>query len=341
MNPPLETADVFFFRGTRITERAWHRSSIPYNACMAELGYFLNIDKPAGMTSRDVVNRVVQQVRTKRVGHAGTLDPMATGVLVVAVERATRLVEFVQQQPKTYEAEFRLGESSDTDDAEGVVQVHKVDRLPTREEIDAGLREFIGTVEQIPPRFSALKIQGTAAYRLARKGVEVELRPRLVRIDSIEVLHWEYPRLEVRIACGSGTYIRSIARDLGMAFGTGGLMSRLRRTAIGDFRVEQAAGLEELDRAERYRLGTAMRGSPLVCVDADNALRMEQGKHFVARPVDSCAAGSNQPAMDGGLAGVVDAAGSFLGVARSLLPGEDQWQAIKGGFSESTPRPMV
>ena len=199
----------------------------------------LNLQKPAGMTSRDVVNIVQRLVRPAKVGHAGTLDPMATGVLLVCIGPATRLVSILQQAPKIYRAEFRLGQTSDTDDSTGEVQT--VESEPVlRDQIEAVLPEFTGIIEQTPPAWSAVKVDGRRAYALAREGNPAELTPRPVRIDSIQIESCQWPEMTVTIQCGSGTYIRSIARDLGRRLQCGGLMSGLERLAIGRFTVADA-----------------------------------------------------------------------------------------------------
>jgi tRNA pseudouridine55 synthase len=299
---------------------------------MPELGYFLNIDKPAGITSRDVVNRVVKYVGTKRVGHAGTLDPMATGVLIVAINRATRLVEYVQQQQKTYDATFLLGQSSDTDDIEGNVAQHSTLSEPSPAEVQQALSSFQGDIDQVPPQFSALKVQGRAAYNLARQGINVDLAPRRVRIDSIVVQSYQYPELRLTITCGSGTYIRSIARDLGQLLGTGGLMSQLRRSAIGAFHVDQAASLDHLDQAVRHSLGTAVVGYRGHMVDDEGEIRFHQGKIFtpLRGDNDSPASGS---AIDAEIA-VFNRMGHFLGMAKLISLEPVTYQPIKGGFTE-------
>src|SRR5262245_35406014 len=199
----------------------------------------LNIDKPAGLTSRDVVSRVQRLVRPQKVGHAGTLDPLATGVLVVAVGPATRLVEYVQRMPKTYQGTFLLGRTSDTEDVEGEVVELDSPPVPTRAEIDAALPRFIGTIEQRPPAYSALKVAGRRAHKLARRGEAVELAPRPVEIHAIELLRYEYPEMELRIDCGSGTYVRSLGRDVAEAVDTGAVMAALRRLAIGPFQAAE------------------------------------------------------------------------------------------------------
>ena len=206
----------------------------------------LNIAKPAGLTSRKVVDRVAKLVRPAKAGHAGTLDPLATGVLVVCVGPATRLMTYVQQQPKTYEACFLLGRRSETDDIEGEV-VEVPCRAIDRAEIESQLPAFVGRIEQVPPRFSAVHVDGQRAYDRARRGEEIELAPRPVDVYSIELLDCAWPELRLRIECGSGTYIRSIGRDLGERLGCGAVMSALVRTAIGPFRIEEAVEFDALD----------------------------------------------------------------------------------------------
>jgi tRNA pseudouridine55 synthase len=210
---------------------------------------FLNINKPPHVTSRDVVNKVQRLLpRRTKVGHAGTLDPMATGVLVLCVGPATRLVPHVQDLTKSYRAGFRLGCRSDTDDSTGnVIETSGAEPID-RARIEAELKKFHGRIRQTPPQFSALHVDGKRAYDLARAGQTVELAPREVEISRIELLRLEGQDLEVDIDCSSGTYIRSIARDLGEALGIGGLMTSLIRTAIGPFRLESAITVELLTR---------------------------------------------------------------------------------------------
>jgi tRNA pseudouridine55 synthase len=206
----------------------------------------LNVNKPAGVTSRDAVDRVERLVRPAKAGHAGTLDPLATGVLVICVGQATRLIRFVQRMRKRYVATFLLGHSSKTDDVEREVVAIPNAAVPTRAMIDEVLPQFIGEIQQRPPSHSAIKIAGRRAYKLARKGVDFELAERTVTIHQIAVLRYEYPELVLDIECGSGTYIRALGRDLGAALGTAAVMSALERTAIGQFRVEQSISLDRL-----------------------------------------------------------------------------------------------
>ncbi len=206
----------------------------------------LNLNKPGGMTSRAVVDMVVRPLRRTKVGHAGTLDPLATGVLVVCVGTATRLIEYVQRMPKTYRTTVRLGARSDTLDADGTVVAEESPRVPGEPEIRTALAAQVGTIAQIPPQYSALKVEGRRAYDMARAGHAVELAPRDVLISRIDVLSYIWPRLDLEIGCGSGTYIRSIARDLGEALGCGGLVEVLTRTRIGPFTLDDALDPLEL-----------------------------------------------------------------------------------------------
>lgn len=207
----------------------------------------LNVYKPGGVTSRDVVNSVQRLIRPIKCGHAGTLDPMATGVLLIGIGPATRLNTMLQDGAKTYIAEFVLGQTSDTDDNTGIVQQHPVPKnLPTEEAINARLQSMTGIVSQVPPVFSAVHVDGQRAYDLARRGEAVELNAKNVEIHSIRLLSYAWPRLELEIICGSGTYIRSIARDLGNDLGCGGLMSRLERTHVGRFAAIDGIPTHEL-----------------------------------------------------------------------------------------------
>jgi len=207
---------------------------------------FYTIDKPAGITSRRVVDVVAKLVRPARAGHAGTLDPLATGVLVVAVGRATRLIPHVQAGPKVYRARFLLGRRSETDDTSGNIEL--VDPQPAidLEALATAVKSFVGRIAQVPPRFSAVKVGGRRAYDLARAGKDFTLSPRVVEVHSIEITSWDSPELELEIHCGSGTYVRSIGRDLGIRLGCGGVMSGLIRTRVGPFTLETATILEDL-----------------------------------------------------------------------------------------------
>lgn len=208
----------------------------------------LNLDKPAGVTSRDCVDVVQKLVRPLKAGHAGTLDPMATGVLLVCIGPATRLIPLLQQQSKTYAATFRLGETSDTDDSTGHITSVQSSARYSVDQLKQHLASFVGQIQQVPPAFSAVKVAGQRAYRKARQGESFQLSERTVQVHRIELRRFEWPEVDVEIECGSGTYIRSIARDLGQTLGCGGLMSALRRTAIGPFPVSGGVHPDDLTR---------------------------------------------------------------------------------------------
>lgn len=214
----------------------------------------LNINKPLGWTSRDAVNRVQKLVRPAKVGHAGTLDPLATGVLIVCIGPATRLIEYVLQMPKEYRGTFLLGRSSVSDDTETEVTKLSAAPIPTLAEIEAALPQFLGRIDQIPPAYSAVKISGQRAYALARKGADFTITPRPVEIYAIEITKYEYPQLELTIRCGSGTYIRSLGRDLAASLGTAAVMSELTRTRIGEFGSDEALSVIDLtlDQIQKY-----------------------------------------------------------------------------------------
>ena len=201
----------------------------------------LNLNKQGGMTSRTVVDRVVTTVgRGVKVGHAGTLDPLATGVLVVCIGPATRLIEYVQRQTKTYRTVVRLDAISDTLDDDGNVTMVPGAADPGLGAIREAVAAQVGIISQRPPEFSALKVAGKRAYDLARAGRTVVLAPRPVTIHAVEVLLYEWPRLTLEVVCGGGTYIRAIARDVGEALGCGGLVEALERTRIGAFDLDDA-----------------------------------------------------------------------------------------------------
>ncbi|WZO95870.1 tRNA pseudouridine(55) synthase TruB [Isosphaeraceae bacterium EP7] len=207
----------------------------------------LNLNKPSGWTSRAAVDRVTRIWRKTKVGHAGTLDPLASGVLVLCVGQATRLIEYVQQMPKSYRTVVLLGSRSDTLDADGTVVADPTAVAPERAAVEQAVASQVGVIQQIPPQFSALKREGKRAYDLARAGVVVDLAARAVTITRVEILSYEWPRLTLEVDCGSGTYIRSIARDIGEMLGCGGMVEVLIRTKIGPFTVEDAVDPDTLD----------------------------------------------------------------------------------------------
>jgi tRNA pseudouridine55 synthase len=214
------------------------------------------VDKPAGMTSHDVVGRCRRIFGTRRVGHAGTLDPMATGVLVIGIDRATKILGLVTATSKSYAATVRLGQSTSTEDAEGVVTHQVSAQNVTDSAIAAAIDGLRGDIAQVPSSVSAIKVDGQRAYRLAREGRTVELAARPVRIDRFAMLavrrHDQLIDVDVEVDCSSGTYIRALARDLGAALAVGGHLTALRRTQVGRFGLDQAHTLDKL--AERPQL---------------------------------------------------------------------------------------
>jgi len=224
----------------------------------------LNLDKPAGPSSAACLNRLKRLLpRKTKIGHAGTLDPFATGVLLVLIGRATKLCEQLMDQPKAYETTIKLGARTETDDCESVEIPNEKAVIPTRETIAAALPAFLGNIQQRPPNFSAMKVGGRRAYALARGGNPVELPARTVRVDAIELISYEYPLLRLSIACGRGTYIRSLARDLGEMLGTGGHLTQLRRTRVGAFYAERAITMEKLAAEGVEEHLQAMEGKPI------------------------------------------------------------------------------
>jgi len=193
------------------------------------------VDKPPAVTSRQVVDVVARALAMKAVGHAGTLDPLAAGVVVVCVGHATKLVDYLHQQPKRYETVFLLGRSSPSDDLETAVEEEPNPRRPARGEVEAALAGFRGEIQQRPCDYSAVHVGGQRAYQLARKGREVALTAKPVRIDRLEITDYAWPRLAVDVTCSTGTFIRAIGRDLAVALGTRAVMERLVRTAVGPF----------------------------------------------------------------------------------------------------------
>jgi tRNA pseudouridine55 synthase len=205
------------------------------------------LDKPAGMSSARAVDKVKRLLpRKTKIGHAGTLDPFATGVLLLLVGKATKLCERLMDQPKQYETTMKFGATTATLDPDSPELNVKADARVTLEQIHSLLPSFIGAIQQRPPAFSAMKVGGRRAYDLARAGEHVELEPRTVQVYGIEVLGFDWPLVRLRIDCGRGTYIRAIARDLGDALGVGAYLTQLRRTRIGEFDIDRAVTLETL-----------------------------------------------------------------------------------------------
>ncbi|HEY7746862.1 MAG TPA: tRNA pseudouridine(55) synthase TruB [Desulfuromonadales bacterium] len=242
----------------------------------------LLIDKPQGMTSHDVVRRVRRLLRTRRVGHTGTLDPLATGVLPVAVGEATRIVQFLMEGDKTYRAVLKLGETMTTQDAEGEVLERRPVAGITAEAVMAAGRSFVGVIRQLPPMYSALKKDGVPLYRLARQGIEVERESREVRIDRLQILAVDLPLITLEVDCSKGTYVRTLCHDFGLALGTGAHLVALRRTRSGTFTEADCVTLEQLETDDAAKppllsVTEALAGMPALEIDAEAARRLADG----------------------------------------------------------------
>ncbi|HME79698.1 MAG TPA: tRNA pseudouridine(55) synthase TruB [Mycobacterium sp.] len=272
------------------------------------------VDKPAGMTSHDVVGRCRRIFGTRRVGHAGTLDPMATGVLVIGVDRATKILGLLTGASKSYAATIRLGQATSTEDAEGeLLQEVSAEHL-TQAAVSAAIGGLRGDIMQVPSTVSAVKVGGQRAYRLAREGHSVELAARPVHIDRFEMLalqrHGPLIDLDVAVDCSSGTYIRALARDLGDALAVGGHLTALRRTRVGRFGLEQARSLDEL--AERPRLSFSLD---------EACLQLFPSRDLTAEEADAAANGrALVPAGIDGVYAAQDADGRVIALLRDDGP---------------------
>lgn len=289
------------------------------------LSGLLLIDKPSGPTSHDIVNIIRKGVGLRRIGHAGTLDPLATGLLIGLIGSAARLSEYVMQKDKRYVARVRFGQSTDTYDAAGRVDVES-HALPDRDGVERALPHFRGTFRQRPPAFSAIKRGGQKAYELARQGEAVEMEPREVTVQSLELTAWEPPFCTLEIQCSAGTYIRSIAHDLGQALKCGAHIAALRRTASGAFRIEEAVTLADLQKAfssgdwRRYLLSpdAGLADWPAVHLDDKQTKAIWNGN-----PI---ALGDADPVGEWGRA--YNPAGVFIAIVRADLSTR-QWKPHK------------
>jgi tRNA pseudouridine55 synthase len=250
----------------------------------------LVVDKPVGLTSHDVVQIIRRGTNIRRAGHTGTLDPRASGVLVVLIGPAVRLSEYVSASDKRYQATIRLGSSTDTFDAEGrITSSASVDSI-TEEQFEEILEQYVGEIEQVPPPYSAIKIGGRKAYEMAREGEEVNLEPRVIQVYSLELLEWDPPEAVVDVFCSSGTYVRSLANDLGNALGVGAHLVGLRRTKSGRFTLRDAVPLRRLQEAfvagDWYKhlipAAEALADWPMVELDGDQVELVRHGHRVQA-----------------------------------------------------------
>lgn len=272
----------------------------------------LLIDKPRDWTSHDVVGKLRGILRERRIGHSGTLDPMATGLLVVFIGRATRAVEFAEAHEKEYHAGLRLGMVTDTQDVTGTV-LEQCDCSVTREELETVLPRFRGEIQQIPPMYSAIKVQGKKLYEIARKGGEVERKPRPVTISKLEVTGEEHGDYLLDVVCSKGTYIRTLCHDIGGALGVGGTMSALRRVRAGQFSLENAYTLEQVQQA-----ADAGRAEELL-LPVDALFSEYPAVALTAKGEKRCRVGNDYPVPEttGGICRVYGGDGAFLALARA------------------------
>ena len=284
---------------------------------MSDFNGILVVDKPQRVTSRYVVNLAQRWFpKGTRIGHTGTLDPLATGVIVLCVGTATRLAHLVQSAGKDYSATFRLGATSDTDDADGTVEILPDATRPSEENVVRAIESFVGNIIQRPPSYSAVKIQGKRSHRLARNGQKPNPAPRAVHVDSIRLIRYEWPYLSLEVSCGKGTYVRSLARDLGSTLGTAGLVTELRRSRVGHFALEQSIphyADAETVRAALLPIDLAVADLPHVAMSVESAKRFRCG--VAARFVSD-----NAPRPESSVA-VYDQAGDLVGTGNLTSEG--------------------
>jgi tRNA pseudouridine55 synthase len=325
----------------------------------------LNLDKPHGPTSHDIINRVRKLTGVRRVGHAGTLDPMATGVLLVCIGQATRVSEYLMAGQKTYRARVRLGITTDTYDAEGQIVTSvapsKVNRAASMRQVEQALTHFRGTIEQVPPMYSALKHEGKPLHKLARQGIEVKREPRRIEISRLELTLWEPPECTLEMDCSPGTYVRSLAHDLGQTLGCGAHLTGLVRLASGEFHLEDAVTLEAFAQAAAESrwpellqpIDAALARFPAIHLDADTARRLCLGQaiepppqspppgggeaaHLLPKPFSPSQAPPAPPGhpprsaggTEGGLARAYGPDGAFLALA-AYDPATETWRPHK------------
>ena len=292
----------------------------------------LVVDKPVGMTSHDVVQVIRNGTGLRRAGHTGTLDPRASGVLVVLVGPAVRLSEFVSASDKRYQAIIRLGSATDTFDADGKVTQPEQPVNVTEDQFEKVLATFVGEIEQVPPPYSAVKVQGRKAYEMARKGEEVELAPRKITVHHLEVLEWAPPEVVIDVHCSSGTYVRSLANDLGTTLGCGAYLVGLRRTKSGRFSLRDATPLRKLQEAfnagnwYQYLIpaAEALAEWPAVELSPDDVENVRHGHRIKADPT----------AKPGSVRGV-STQGELVALMELVTgeTGEPEWQPKKVFFS--------
>lgn len=299
----------------------------------------LVLDKPPGMSSSDLLGHLKKRLpRSTRLGHTGTLDPMATGVLVVCLGPATRLCEYVQQMSKTYQTTIRLGATSNTDDATGVVVAREPVSIPSFQQMVEVVKEFEGAIDQVPPDYSAAWVTGKRAYELARKGKPVNLAARRILIHRITLQNYAWPLLDLEIDCAKGTYIRSLARDLGQRLGCGGLVETLRRTRVGPFQEKDLVTLNTPADSIRQSIRPvveAVAELPQIIVQPEDAVKLSFGQKILAREWTFPLAEERVECA------MIDSEGRFIGIGKwdaktGLLRPDKIWRDAQDGQTPMT-----
>ncbi len=277
----------------------------------------INLNKDNGITSHEAVTRVKRLFKIKKAGHAGTLDPLATGVLLVCLNEATKITGYLSDLDKEYLAVIKLGETTDTYDSEGRIVRKVSDFEVSVSEINKAIQMFIGDIEQTPPMYSAIKLNGKPLYKFARQGVEVEIKPRKVSIYSIEFLNYEPPLLTIKVACSKGTYIRSLCNDIGNVLGIGAHLTELKRTKIGHFIIENSAKLEELPDKNKAidTINHALRHIPDIRLFDTNLQKVRNGNSVREDDLKSSMTGSN-PTISTKSIRLKDHEGRIFGIGR-------------------------
>jgi tRNA pseudouridine55 synthase len=289
---------------------------------------FLNLNKPAGMTSHDCVGRVRRLLKLKRVGHGGTLDPAVTGVLPIALGRATRLLQFLEHH-KAYRGTIRFGLTTTTDDLEGEILTSQSVPELSLEKVQAVLPNFIGKIQQFPPNFSAIQVGGKRLYELARKGETVEVAVRNVEVFRLDILDWrsgDFPELDLEIACGAGTYIRAIARDLGAILNVGGTLATLTRTESNGFAIAESLTFAELEmQLEQHKFSPILPAQVLrhlstIVLSPEYAKRWFQGQRLpIAEIMENQKVETNNSMPSSSALQVYDEDGQFLGIGQIVI----------------------
>ncbi len=290
------------------------------------------VDKPPGVTSRRVVDCVSRTLATKAVGHAGTLDPLAAGVVVVCVGNATKLVDFIHQQEKAYSVSFLLGRSSPSDDLETELTIENEPKCPSFDQVSSAIRNQRGVIQQLPCVYSAKKVGGKRAYKLARLGKPVTLKPKEIRISHMEITSYAWPKLELSIVCSSGTFVRAIGRDLAEELGTTAVMETLVRTAVGPYKLSESLPLAAITQDEPGKKSINQAFRPLVSAVCHLTKRV-----LTAAETDHASRGGHlgtTPDIKGDSIAALDHDGNLVGVLKVLSSGG--WR-LRPNFIDSSP----